>query len=228
MKCGNLNLVESCDNMKERNSYNQKGFTLVELAVVIAVIGILAALIVPSLLGYVKKANRKSDIETARLIGQCVMQVMLEDPDAEASFYNMHSSSSKKTVTQDGETYDIWLVVRLDGNVNNKSGNSLGGSKWQGVQRETEPFAEAMNKQRNMIIGSDRRNTRNRSDGQMLIAPMRSSEFRGKNTDRWFVAYRLDKKGKPTDTIEVWAGDSSGKYGSGMSYRLWPSPPAGY
>ena len=68
------------------------------------------------------------------------MQIMLEDPDAEASFYNMYSSSSKHTVTQDGETYNIWLVVRLDGNVNNKSGNSLGGSKWQGVQRENEHF----------------------------------------------------------------------------------------
>ncbi len=214
--------------MTERNSLNKQGFTLVELVVVIGIIGALAVIIIPSIIGYAKKASRKADMETARLIGQCAMQVMLEDPDAEASFYNMHSSSSRKTVTQDGETYDIWLVVRLDGNVNNKSGNSLGGSKWQGVQRETEPFAEAMNEHKNMIQGSNKRNTRNGGDRELLIAPMRSSEFKGKTTDRWFVAYRLDEKGKPTDVIEVWAADSSGTYGSGMSYRLWPSPPEGY
>ena len=184
--------------MMERNAYNRKGFTLVELVVVIGIIGALAAVIVPTVLDYVKKANRKADIETARLIGQCAMQIMLEDPDAEASFYNMHSSSSKKTVTQDGETYDIWLVVRLDGNVNNKSGNSLGGSKWQGVQRQTEPFADAMNAHKHMIMGANKRNTRNGGDRELLIAPMRSSEFKGKNTDRWFVAYRLDSKNKPT------------------------------
>ena len=37
---------------------NQKGFTLVELVVVIAIIGILAAILVPTMMNYVKKSSQ--------------------------------------------------------------------------------------------------------------------------------------------------------------------------
>ena len=40
----------------------KKGFTLIELIVVIAIIGVLATILVPSAIGFVKKSKRTADI----------------------------------------------------------------------------------------------------------------------------------------------------------------------
>lgn len=72
----------------------KKGFTLIELIVVIAIIGVLAAILVPSMLGYVKKSKIQSANTTASSIYKAVnsaatefdeLDMVLKTEDAEVN-----------------------------------------------------------------------------------------------------------------------------------------------
>lgn len=66
---------------KIRALKEKKGFTLVELIVVLVILAILAALLVPALTGYIDKANNQKVIATTR---QVVMAAQTEVSEAYA------------------------------------------------------------------------------------------------------------------------------------------------
>jgi type IV pilus assembly protein PilA len=65
-------------NSDNRKNHTTKGFTLVELIVVIAIIGVLAAILVPSMLGYVTKAKCSGANSSAKSLFSAAMTACRE------------------------------------------------------------------------------------------------------------------------------------------------------
>ncbi|WP_024857263.1 type II secretion system protein [Ruminococcus albus] len=77
--------------MKKYNNPNRKGFTLVELITVMAIVATLAAIIVPNLLRLIEKANNTRDANEAKDLGKLIMSTAALDGDL--SLYNPWSTN---------------------------------------------------------------------------------------------------------------------------------------
>ena len=96
---------------------NKKGFTLVELVVVIAIIGVLAAILIPTMMNYVKKSRMRTANSNAKLV-----------------FTTVNNMASDKVA--DGDSVD---AIAPSGAVSGYKGKSgLEGAIWEALKDNGE------------------------------------------------------------------------------------------
>ena len=64
--------------MKKTRKYSKKGFTLVELIVVLVILAVMAAMLVPALTGYIEEARKKKDYNAASEVLTAAQAVVAE------------------------------------------------------------------------------------------------------------------------------------------------------
>jgi type IV pilus assembly protein PilA len=97
---------------------NQKGFSLVELLIVIAIMGILAALAFGMFAGVFTSSQRRSDEKTAGQIAKAISAYMVETSDMTLGKIGVTSGGKssdlivalQKKVEIDGKSYGPYLV----------------------------------------------------------------------------------------------------------------------
>ena len=97
---------------------NKKGFTIVELVIVISVIAILAAVLIPTFSGLVKKANSSADQQAVRNMNTILA---MEEVEKELSIADVHlalnragmSSQSYRPLTDGTSFYWITKLNRV-------------------------------------------------------------------------------------------------------------------
>lgn len=82
----------------------KKGFTLIELIVVIAIIGVLAAILVPAMLGYVKRSKITTANTSAKQLYTAVETALTEIDSADDKNFKIRDLVGK-TVSMDGATF---------------------------------------------------------------------------------------------------------------------------
>jgi len=107
--------------MLQRLRRRQKGFTLIELLIVVAIIGIIAALLIPNFLDALQKAKQKRTVADERNVGTAMMSWLTDELAAAAAGAQTVAVTDYGT-SKTGASVGGTLVPRYIQEVPNKDG----------------------------------------------------------------------------------------------------------
>lgn len=87
---------------------SKKGFTLIELVVVIAILGILAAILIPVISGFITRANKAANEANARNLYNSVAMVLAIEGEAGSGVVSGSMPSNVKELFGDVPAGDSW------------------------------------------------------------------------------------------------------------------------
>jgi type II secretion system protein G len=107
---------------KIRSRNRQKGFTLIELLIVVAIIGIIAALLIPNFLDALQKAKQKRTVADMRNIGTAMFSWLTDQVGAAAAGASATEVDLSKYSASDSTTVASVLVPQYVQSIPEKDG----------------------------------------------------------------------------------------------------------
>ena len=101
---------------------NKKGFTLIELLIVVAIIGIVAAIAIPNLLTALQRGKQKATMGDMKTIGNAIGSYMVDNSIAPENLASIGKFHIQKIPPRDGWGH-TWYYTR---NATNQDEYSLG------------------------------------------------------------------------------------------------------
>lgn len=181
-----------------------KGFSLVELIIVIAIMAILAAAIAPALIRYINKSRRASDVETASVINHAV-----EYAYAEAYSYE----GKENNVQQDADHVGTNIIRGITG----ISGEDAYDLEIISVAKDNETFQNDEDEMIHFMTLVRKTLGKEQNSDKVFSTPKYKKDSGNGLPEGFMIARKLDDNDEPV-RFEVWIS----KDGDEPAYRLYP------